>query len=254
MWQRLVSLFFFVQVKKDSLIELSSKKSVTSLNQTVYTYFENKKLTSRLSYLDFVVQNGNKSYSYYLPNYIYERIVGVLLLQDICGLISTWRQVRGYPSHGQSTHGNAKTARKKNFLPRYRLVQMLQLFGQKKRNIFPTLVQAEYMNRLWKNNWVKEWEEASIFVEISVATSRGHAPFNPVLLAKGQTNGYTRTGRAAKLGKSKKITKSFTIGVPVFFSQWIYFEPLPEGFPARLFIADDIRKKMGKKTKKKKIK
>ena len=54
---------------------------------------------------------------------------------------------------------------------------------------------------------------------MSVATSRGHAPFNPVLLAKGQTNGYMRVGKAAKLGKAKRVTKSFTIGVPIFFSQ-----------------------------------
>ena len=162
----------------------------------------------------------------------------------------TWRQVRGYPSHGQSTHTNARMSRKKNLLSQYRLIQMLRLFGRKKRNIFPTLIQAEYMNRLWKNNWLEEWEEASIFVEITVATSRGHAPFNPVLLAKGQTNGYIRSGRAAKLGKSKKITKSFTIGVPIFFSQWIYLDPLPEGFPVRLFIADEVRRKMGKKQKK----
>ena len=235
------------------MIELRSQKSLTSLTQTIYTYFEDKQIPLTLSYLDFILYYSSKSYKYCGPYYIYKRIVGLLLLKDICGLIYTWRQVRGYPSRGQSTHGNAKTARKKNLLSQYRLIQMLQLFGRKKRNIFPTLIQAEYMNRLWKNNWVEEWVEASFFVEISVITSRGHAPFNPVLLAKGQTNGYTRVGRAAKLGKSKKITKAFTIGVPIFFSQWIYFDPLPEGFPVRLFIADETRKKMGKKQKKKKI-
>ena len=235
------------------MIELRSKKNITSLNHTLYTYFEDKNRTARLSYLDFIVQYGSKPYKCYLPIYIYKRIVGILLFQDICGVISMWRQVRGYPSQGQSTHGNAKTARKKNLLLQYRLMQMLQLFGHKKRNIFPTLIQAEYINRLWKNNWLDEWEEAAIFVEISVAISRGQAPFNPFLLAKGQTNGYLRVGRAAKLGKAKKITKSFTIGVPIFFSQWIYFEPLPKGFPVRLFIADDIRKKMGKKQKIKKV-
>ena len=248
---KLVNLFFFVLVKKDNLIELRSQKSLTSLSQTIYTYFEDKQTPLTLSYLDFILYYNSKSYKYCSPYYIYKRIVGLLLLKDICGLIYIWRQVRGYPSQGQSTHGNAKTARKKNLLSQYRLVQMLQLFGRKKRNIFPTLIQAEYMNRLWKNNWLEEWVEASFFVEISVVTSRGHAPFNPVLLAKGQTNGYTRVGRAAKLGKSKKITKAFTIGVPVFFSQWIYFDPLPEGFPVRLFIADETRKKMGKKQKKK---
>lgn len=59
-------------------------------------------------------------------------------------------------------------------------------------------------------------------------------PFDPVRLAKNQTNGYVRTGAAAKIGKAKQITKVATIGVPVFFSRFIYYEMLPKEFSFRL--------------------
>lgn len=44
-------------------------------------------------------------------------------------------------------------------------------------------------------------------------------PIDPVKLAKNFTNGYIRVGKAAKIGKSKKITKVATIGLPIFFSR-----------------------------------
>jgi hypothetical protein len=72
-------------------------------------------------------------------------------------------------------------------------------------------------------------------------------------LARGQTNGYVRVGNASKIGKSKKITKQCTIGLPLFFSKYIYSEFLPAEFPYRLSISDDLRKKMGKKIVNKKI-
>lgn len=75
-------------------------------------------------------------------------------------------------------------------------------------------------------------------------------PFDPVNLARGQVNGFTRVGKAAKIGKSKKITKLCTLGVPLFFSKYIYMDLLPKEFPFRLFIPDVTRKKMGKKGKK----
>jgi len=42
------------------------------------------------------------------------------------------------------------------------------------------------------------------------------------------------------------------VGVPIFFTKYIYAEILPASFPYRLTIADDLRKKMGKKGRKKK--
>jgi len=71
--------------------------------------------------------------------------------------------------------------------------------------------------------------------------------FDPVNLARGQTNGYVRVGNASKIGKAKKITKQCTIGLPLFFTRYLYAEILPVAFPFRLSVADDLRKKMGKK-------
>ena len=87
MLQKLVNLFFFVLVKKDNLIELRSQKNLTSLSQTIYTYFEDKQIPLTLSYLDFILYYNSKSYKYCSPYYIYKRIIGLLLLKDICGLI-----------------------------------------------------------------------------------------------------------------------------------------------------------------------
>lgn len=56
-------------------------------------------------------------------------------------------------------------------------------------------------------------------------------------------------GNASKIGKAKKLTKQCTVGLPIFFSRYIYAEILPITFPFRLSIADDLRKKMGKKRK-----
>jgi hypothetical protein len=58
-------------------------------------------------------------------------------------------------------------------------------------------------------------------------------------------------GNASKIGKAKKITKQCTIGLPLFFTKYIYSDLLPAHFPYRLTIADDLRKKMGKKKKRK---
>lgn len=41
------------------------------------------------------------------------------------------------------------TARKSRFLLMFRVDQFKRKFGAHKRNIYPTLVQAEYNNRLW---------------------------------------------------------------------------------------------------------
>ena len=78
--------------------------------------------------------------------------------------------------------------------------------------------------------------------------------FNPALLAGNQTNGYTRIGKAAKIGKSKKLTKVFTIGVPVFFTRFIYYEKIPRGLSKRLVLREEVNKSLGKKLRRKNIK
>ena len=86
-----------------------------------------------------------------------------------------------------------------------------------------------------------------------MANLKGRAGnFNPVLLAGNQTNGYTRVGKAAKIGKAKKLVKVFTVGVPVFFSRYIYYQHPPKGFPTKLILREEVNKKLGKKIRKNK--
>lgn len=181
-----------------------------------------------------------------------KQLVANLVMLDMLKLMKLWRHIKGYPANGQTTYTNANNSKKNKTLLNFRLEQFYALFGKKKRNIFPTLIQAEYNNRLWHDIWYLEWAQGTQFVFSLVNPNKQTIPFDPVSLAKGQTNGYVRVGNASKIGKAKKITKQCTVGVPVFFSKYIYAEILPAIFPYRLSIADDLRKKMGKKHKKKK--
>ena len=162
-----------------------------------------------------------------------------------------WRHVKGYPANGQTTYTNSKTSKKNKILLNARLDQFYNLFGKKRRNIFPTLIQAEYNNRLWFYMWPYEWQQGQKFLLELVNPTKQSIPFDPVNLARGQTNGYVRVGAASKIGKAKKITKQGTVGLPIFFTKYIYADLLPESFPYKLSIADDLRKKMGKKKQKK---
>ncbi len=181
-----------------------------------------------------------------------QREIANIVIKDLINLQVAWRQIKGYPSHGATTHTNAKSARKNKLLLLYRTEQFNKVFGQKKRNIFPTLIKAEYTNKLWFTTWELEWEEANKFSK-KMANLKGKAGnFNPALLAGNQTNGYTRVGKAAKIGKSKKLTKVFTVGVPVFFSRYIYYQHPPHGFPTKLILRDDVNKKLGKRIRKNK--
>ncbi len=173
--------------------------------------------------------------------------ISYLVFLDMLQLYKMWRHIKGYPANGQTTYTNSNNSKKNKILLNFRLEQFYSLFGKKRRNIFPTLIQAEYNNRLWYNIWFIEWAQGTQFVFSLVNPKKQSISFDPVNLARGQTNGYVRVGNASKIGKAKKITKQCTIGVPLFFTKYIYAELLPATFPYRLTIADDLRKKMGKK-------
>lgn len=179
--------------------------------------------------------------------------VAYLVFLDMLFLLKMWRHIKGYPANGQTTYTNANNSKKNKVLLNFRLEQFYSMFGKKRRNIFPTLIQAEYNNRLWHTIWYLEWAQGTQFVFSLVNPKKQSIPFDPVNLAKGQTNGYVRVGNASKIGKAKKITKQCTVGVPIFFTKYIYAEILPASFPYRLTIADDLRKKMGKKGRKKNV-
>ena len=181
-----------------------------------------------------------------------EQMTANLVLKDLIGLFLVWRLIKGYPTKGQRTHSNANNNKKNKLLHTYRLNQFFLQFGYRKRNIYPTLIIAEYTNKLWYINWHTEWQEAYLFSLRLVKANIRQVPFDPVKLAKNFTNGYLRVGKAAKVGKSKKVTKIATIGFPVFFSRWLYEEFPPRDYPFKLWISDADRRKMGVKRKKNK--
>ena len=234
--------------KKILYIFSSMKYSSSTLIYSSIT--ESRRL---LNYKQFI--NLSNYFNYYYFNFFFNikesRGVANIVLKDLINLQLAWRQIKGYPSGGSTTHTNAKTSRKNKLLLFYRIEQFNKLFGQKKRNIYPTLIKAEYTNKLWFTTWLWEWKEANKF-SIKMANLKGRAGnFNPVLLASNQTNGYTRVGKAAKIGKAKKLVKVFTIGVPVFFSRYIYYQHPPHGFPTKLTLREEVNKKLGKRIKKK---
>ncbi len=177
-------------------------------------------------------------------------IIANWVLKDMLLLVKAWRYLKGYPCNGQKTHTNSANAKKSKILLEFRLYQFYNLFKKRKRDIFPTLIQAEYNNRLWYYTWYYEWYQAKFFLKKLVNYKKNTIAFDPVKLSKGHTNGYVRIGNAAKIGKAKKILKQVTIGVPLFFTQYIYADQLPKIFPYRLLIIDVARKQMGKKKKK----
>ena len=74
--------------------------------------------------------------------------------------------------------------------------------------------------------------------------------FNPVLLAQNHVNGFIREGNASKLSKAKRLTKIYTLGVPMLFARYIFPQKTPMDFP-RIVLKDDVNKQLGKKLRRK---
>lgn len=212
---------------------------------TLHEFF-NKILLHYETSLTYIVFKIYKSLSWDI--YILQQIQ--LLYLEFKNPIQAWRRIKNYPLHGQTTHTNSKMVRKNKILLTFRVNQFFQQFGVKKRNIYPTLIIAEYTNRMWCEIWLIEWLEARQFVLKLVKTKVRILYFDPVNLAKNITTGYTRKGAAAKVGKKKQKLNTATLGLPIFFSRYLYYENIPRGFPFKLALTDEDRRKMGRKSKK----
>jgi hypothetical protein len=104
-----------------------------------------------------------------------------MILDDMAHLLQTWRQIKGYSSNGQRSHSNNKNNKKIKLLNSYRLQQFYEMFGKKRRDIFPTIIIAEYTNRLWILNWYEEWIEALKFVLYLASHNKGVVKFQNTL-------------------------------------------------------------------------
>ena len=136
-------------------------------------------------------------------------------------------------------------------LKSFRLHQMHTVYGTKKRTNFQILIQAEYNNRLWLKTWVSEWLQAR-----SYCVTQKHAKTKAInvdikSLALGITSGYKRHGKAAKFNKAKKALKIVTIGMPIYFTRYIFENISTRKFPHKVGIKQEDRKFKSKHTKKK---
>ena len=210
------------------------------------------------------ITESNKQFSFYTLNikflhiqhYFFQecflikdtREVANCVIKDMIYLLFMWRHIRGYPQGGNTTHTNSKTSRKNKLLLNYRVTQFFTMFGKKSRNIYPTLIKAEYTNRLWMHNWAYEYAQAATFALKMAEAGNKAGSFNPALLASNQVNGFIREGAAAKIGKAKQLTKVYTLGVPPLFAKYIYLARTPIDFP-KIHLKDEVNKQLGKKLK-----
>jgi hypothetical protein len=66
-------------------------------------------------------------------------------------------------------------------------------------------------------------------------------------LARGLTTGYKRKGAASRVGKAKKMNKIYTIGLPTYFSRFLFTGRTTRKFPARIIISQEEKKIKHKK-------
>lgn len=196
-----------------------------------------------------IAKNEKIEFEYY--NY-YKYIVADLVFKDMMFFTQTWRQIKGYSKNNQRTHSNNKNNKKKKLLNNYRLQQFYKLFGRKRRDIFPTLIIAEYTNRLWYIIWYYEWRQAWEFVVNIALKNRKSIKFDPHLLSKNIITGVKKIKKKKKHNATKKkIILVATIGLPVLFSMYLYNYKDKYKLPFKIVISDEVRKKMGKKKKNK---
>ena len=128
-------------------------------------------------------------------------IIQSLILKDMLLYVQIWRQVRGYSSNGQRSHSNNKNNKKARIIVNFRVQQFYKMFGKKRRDIFPTLVLAEYNNRLWFIMWTAEWLQGRKFlVALANKDKKKIVKIDPALLAKNIV-----TGVIVKKKKKKNI-------------------------------------------------
>ena len=186
---------------------------------------------------------------------IYKYMVANLVFKDMMFFIQTWRQIKGYSKNNQRTHSNNSNNKKKKLLNSYRLQQFYKLFGRKRRDIFPTLIIAEYTNRLWYLIWYSEWLQAWMFIVNLAQKNRKTVKIDPQLLSKNIVTGVKKVKKKKPHNVSKKkILLVATIGLPVLFSMYLYNYKDKYTLPFKLLISEESRKKMGKKSKKNKNK
>lgn len=185
-----------------------------------------------------------------------KRLVINLVFKDMIHNYKMWRHIKGYPANGQRTWSNGKSVTRNNsLLKNFRIQQILVAYGKKRKNKAPQLVLGEYYNKLWLKTWKSEWKQARRF---NLRQSRGRRKNNTMFidlrsLASGITGGYTRKGKARRFNKAKKKFKNITVGLPLFFTRYIYTKAKNKKFLVDFALMHEQRKMKSKKRVKKKV-
>lgn len=178
-------------------------------------------------------------------------ILSWLIIKDMLFYAKIWRQVRGYSSNNQRTHSNNKTQKRCKTIAMFRLQQFYRLFGKKRRDIFPSLILAEYNNRLWYIMWYFEWLQGKLLLFRLLIHGKNKVKFDPQLLSKNIVTGVKKIKKKKKHNAAKKKEiLAVTIGLPILFSLYLYNYKNLYKLSYALIIPEESRRKMGKKGKK----
>lgn len=201
---------------------------------------------------EIIRKNLLQTKTHILPLKHTQIVTSKLIIKDMMFYLKIWRLVRGYSSLGHRTHSNNKSNKKTKIINQFRLQQFYQLFGRKKRDIFPVLILAEYNNRLWFVMWNREWMMGKVFLFRLLAKNKNKAKFDPHLLSKNIVTGLIKVKKKKKHNTAKKkIIMVVTIGLPILFSLYLYNYKNKYRLPFELSIPDESRRKMARKGKKK---
>lgn len=231
-----------------------------SINKFVFFTLFEKLILKNLTFKNKSKIIACKIYKYNLfKNVDYnlkKRLIVNLVFKDMIHNYKTWRQIKGYPVNGQRTWSNGKSVSKNNLiLKNFRIQQILLAYGKKRKAKAPQLVMAEYMNKLWLKTWKSEWKQAKKF---NLRSSKKRGKKNTIVidlksLALGITGGYKRKGQARRFNKAKKKFKNITIGLPLFFTRYIFSKVKNNKFLVDFSLMHEQRKMKSKKKIKKKI-
>lgn len=246
--------------KKQNTIDFLPKKN--SINRYIFfTAFECIKTRDLID-----LQNKPniiallKFYKFCITGYInydlHKRTVINLVFKDMIHNYKIWRHIRGYPVNGQRTWSNGKSVTKNNTAFKgFRINQVLTAFGKKRKNKAPQLISGEYINKLWLKTWRSEWNQARRF---NIKSARRREKKNTIFidirsLALCITGGYLRKGKARRFNKAKKRFKNITVGLPLFFTRYIYTKVKNKKFLVDFALMHEQRKMKSKRRVKKKV-
>ena len=248
-------------INKNVLIQkfLPTKNSVNSY--IFFSLFEKIKCSA-----GFLLNSNNliyicKLYKFNLfgyTNYDFKkRLIINLVFKDMIHNYKLWRHIRGYPVNGQRTWSNGKSVSKNNLLLKnFRVHQIIIAYGKKRKNKAQSLVLGEYINKLWLKTWKSEWKQARKF---NLKSSRKRGKNNTIFidiksLSAAITGGYKRKGKARRFNKAKKKFNNITIGLPLFFTRYIYTKVKNKRFLVDFSLMHEQRKMKSRRRLKKVIK